>query len=88
MEDDVSIYEYTTPVHRVLLEPNIFFGIGIVPAMFILITTMILMNMISIWCLGIGIVLYIIAKLLCKKDPYMLSILFSRLMVPSIWRAS
>ncbi len=82
-----SLYEYSSPVHRVLLEPNQLMKIGVMPAMIILILTIVLMNIVSIWCCFIGIILYVIARLLCKNDPYMLTILFERLTQPTIWRA-
>lgn len=87
MEEDISLMDFSTPFHRVLLQPNQLLGIGVAPAMFILVITIILMNMVSIWTFPIGVILYIVCKLLCKKDPYMLTILFERLMQPSIWRA-
>lgn len=87
MEEEISLMDFATPVHRVLLEPNQLFGIGIAPAMFILVITIVLMNMVSIWTFPIGIVLFVVCRILCKKDPYMLTILFERLMQPSIWRA-
>ena len=88
MNEDVSLYDFATPIHRVLLEPNQLLGIGVVPAMFILVLTIILMNVVSFWCAIIGIVLLLICKTLCRKDPYMLTILFERIMQPTIWRAS
>lgn len=87
MEEEVTVYDFSTPIHRVLLEPNQMLGIGMVPAMLILVLTIILMNMVSIWCFPVGIVLFIVSRILCKKDPYMLTILFERIMQPSIWRA-
>ena len=53
--DEVSVYDYSTPVHRVLLEPNLLLGIGIMPAMLILVLTIVLMNVVSIWCVIIGV---------------------------------
>lgn len=87
MEEEVTVYDFSTPIHRVLLEPNQMLGIGMVPAMLILVLTIILMNMVSIWCFPVGIVLFVVSRILCKKDPYMLTILFERIMQPSIWRA-
>lgn len=86
MSEEVSLYDYSSPVHRVLLEPNQLMKIGVLPAMAILIITIILMNIVSFWCVLVGVVLYIGARLLCKNDPYMLTILFERLGQPSIWR--
>ena len=86
--EDYSLYDYSTPVHKVLLEPNQLLGIGITPAILILVLTIVLMNLVSIWCCVIGIFLYVAAKMICKNDPYALTILFERLRLPNIWRAS
>lgn len=85
--DEVSVYDYSTPVHRVLLEPNLLAGIGVIPAMLILVITIVLMNVISIWCAIVGIFLFVAAKMIRKNDPYALTVIFDRLMVPDIWRA-
>ena len=86
MNEDASIYEFATPIYRVLLEPNQLFGIGVTTAMIILLLTIVLMNMINVWCVTVGVILFMTARALCKKDPYMLTILFDRLMQPKIWR--
>ena len=88
MEEELTVYDFSTPMHRVLLEPNQMLGIGVTPAMLILVLTIVLMNMVSVWCFPIGIILFVTARMLCKRDPFMLTILFDRLMQPSIWRAS
>ena len=49
--------------------------------------TIVLMNVVSIWCVIIGVILYVVAKMICKNDPYALTVIFDRLMVPDIWRA-
>lgn len=85
--EEVSVYDYSTPVHRVLLEPNLMAGIGIVPAMLISIITIVLMNIISVWCAIVGILLFVAAKMICKNDPYALTVIFDRLMAPDLWRA-
>ena len=85
--DEVSVYDYSTPVHRVLLEPNLLAGIGVIPAMLILVITIVLMNVISIWCAIVGSFLFVAAKIICKNVPYALTVIFDRLMVPDIWRA-
>lgn len=84
--DTRNLYDYATPLPRVFLEPNLIMGIGIIPATTILILTIVLMNMISIWCFVIGLVLFFIARILCKNDPPMLSIIFNRIYEPSLWR--
>lgn len=87
MDEEITVMDFSTPIHRVLLEPNQLLGIGIAPAMFILVFTIIIMNLVTYWCFPVGIILFIVCRILCKKDPYMLTILFDRLMQPSIWRA-
>lgn len=87
MMEELSVYDYSTPVHKVLLEPNLLLGIGIVPAMLILVITIVLMNIVSIWCAIIGIFLFVGAKMVCKNDPYALTVIFERLLAPDIWRA-
>ncbi len=85
--DEISVYEYSTPVHRVLLEPNLLAGIGIMPAMMILVITIVLMNIVSIWCFIAGVFLFVAAKMVCKNDPYALTVVFERIYAPDIWRA-
>ena len=86
--EDVSLYDYSTPVFRVLLAPNQLLGIGIVPIMFILVLTIILMNLVSFWCVIVGVVLYGVSLILCRKDPYMLEFVWERMMLPAFWRAN
>lgn len=88
MEEEVTVYDFATPIHRVLLEPNQMLGIGMIPAMFILVIMILLMNLVSVWTFPVGVVLFLVCRALCKKDPYMLTILFDRITQPSVWRAS
>lgn len=85
--DGLSVFDYETPIYRVLLEPNVFMGIGLTPFVIIALITVILMFEVSMYCVIAGVVLVLIAKLLCKKDPQLLQILFDRLAVPDLWRA-
>ena len=87
MSEETTVYDYSTPIHRVLLEPNQMLGIGIAPAMFILTVTIVLMNMVSFWCFPLGIVLFVVCRFICKNDPYALTILFDRLSQPLVWRS-
>ena len=85
--DEISVYDYSTPVHKVLLEPNLLLGIGVTPAMLLMVLTIVLMNIVSIWCVIIGIILYVAARMVCKNDPYALTVIFDRLLAPDVWRA-
>ena len=83
----LTVYDYETPVYRVLLEPNLFMGIGLTPFVIISLITIILMFEVSMYCIIAGVVLLLFAKLLCKKDPQLLQILFERILVPDRLRA-
>lgn len=85
---EATVYDYSTPVQRVLLQPKQMAGIGLMPAMLILVLTIILMAMVTPWCVIMGVVLYVLARRLCKNDPFMLSILFDRILQPNLWRAT
>ena len=85
--EEISVFDYSTPVHKVLLEPNLLLGVGLTPAMLIMVLTIVLMNIVSIWCVIIGIFLYVIARMVCKNDPHALTVLFDRLLAPDVWRA-
>lgn len=87
MENEVTVYDYASPVHRVLMEPNVIMGIGVVPVVVIMMLTIIMMTTVSIWTGAIGLILYLVAKKLCKKDPFALEILFARIVVPDFLEA-
>lgn len=86
MENILSIYDYGEPVYRVLLKPDVFMGIGLIPIVMIFIITLILCVFISIWCSIVGLTLIFVTKKLCKNDPLMLTIIFDRLLQADLWR--
>lgn len=83
---DDNLYDYSVPVYRVLLKNDQTFGIGMMPFLAIAVFTALLMSMISVFCIAIGLALYIVCRVLCKKDTFMISILFERITQPEIWR--
>ena len=85
--EEISVFDYSTLVHKVLLEPNLLLGIGVIPAMLLMVLTIVLMNIVSIWCVIIGILLYVAARMVCKNDPYALTVILDRLSAPDVWRA-
>ncbi len=87
MENEVTVYDYASHVHKVLMEPNVIMGIGVVPVVAIMMLTIIMMTVVSVWTGAIGLVLYLVSKRLCKKDSFALEILFARIMVPDILEA-
>ena len=86
--EETTLYDYSTPIHRVLLEPGQMFGIGLAPAILILVVTTVFMSMVSFWCFPIGLVALVVCRFICKNDPYALSILLDRLSQPNVYRSS
>ena len=86
MEND-SVLNYASPIHKSLIQDDVDFGIGVVPAVLIVILTIILMRLVSIWCMFAGFFLFIIAKLSPKKDPHFLESLFERLLISDVYRS-
>lgn len=73
MEDDIT--NYALPVHQALMEKKVLFGVG-EPAFYtILIVTIILTSLVSIYCIGIGILALIICRRICRDDPMLLDFL-------------
>ncbi len=84
---EITVYDYENPVYRVLLENRLFMGIGLTPFTVIAVLTIVLMVEISLYSIIAGVILVIVARLVCRKDPMMLMILFDRLLTPDLWRA-
>ena len=85
--ENTSLYDYSSHVHKVLLKPDLLCGIGMIPVFLIAVLTLTFMCFVSIYCIIIGIILFVIAKQITKKDAYTLQFLGERLMMPTIWRA-
>lgn len=71
-----NIEDYAIPVHQSLMEKKMLFGIGEKAFYSILIFTVILAAMVSIYCIGIGIAILLICRRLCRKEPMLLEFLF------------
>ena len=56
MEKD-SVLNYATPIHKSLIQNDVDLGIGVVPVVLIVILTIILMRLVSIWCMFAGFIL-------------------------------
>jgi type IV secretory pathway VirB3-like protein len=86
METD-SVFDYSTSIHKSLIQDDVQCGIGVIPLVFIIIITIILMRLVSIWCVFVGFVLFFVSKLLTRKDPHFLELLFERLLTSDIYRS-
>lgn len=78
--DGDSLLDYQVPVYTSLLEKNVFFGIGETAFYLIAVLTIILMSLLSFYCILIGIIAILICKMLCKKEPMFLEFTFQSLM--------
>lgn len=84
MEND-SLLNYSSPIHKSLIQDSVDFGIGVVPAVLIFILTITLMRLVSIWCMFAGFVLFFVAKFSTRKDPHFLESLFERLLISDVY---
>lgn len=83
---EISVYDFQTPFYQALLEPNLIMGIGLTPCMTIVVLTIFMMNLVHPFMIIFGIALFIMAKIICRKDPYNLEILFEKLLDFDVWR--
>lgn len=87
MIENDSVLNYACPIHKSLLQDNVSFGIGVIPAMLIFVITIILMRLVSMFCIFVGFSIFMIAKIATSKDPHLLEELFERLMISNIYRS-
>lgn len=83
--DEDNLMDYQIPVYTSLLEKNVFFGIGETAFYLISVLTIILMSLLSFYCILIGIFAILICKLLCKNEPMFLEFTFQSLMQAKIY---
>lgn len=86
MEKD-SVLNYATAIHKSLLQDDVDLGIGVIPAVLIVILTIILMRLVSIWCIFAGFALFVGAKFATRKDQRFLESLFERLLTSNVYRS-
>lgn len=82
-----SIIDYTAPVYRSLMEPDLILGVGAEILLAIIVVTVILSTLVSIWCICVGVAALILCNIISKKDPYLLKILFSNLLQSDFYKA-
>ena len=82
-KDDYS--DYALPVYNSLMQKKQLFGIGDKAFYLILMITIILASMVSVYCIGLGILSVIICRRLCKNEPMLLDFLFDNLMQNDIY---
>ena len=77
--------DYSLSVHTSLMEKPQLFGIGNKAFYAILFVTLILASLVSIYCIGIGIVALLVCRRLCKNEPLLIDFLFENLMQQDIY---
>lgn len=85
-KDTESLYQYSYTVHQSLVNPILFFGIGEQAFMLIVMVTVILSSLISIWCIIIGVVALVLMRFICKKEPYIVDFIIESLNNTDIYR--
>lgn len=87
MIENDSVLDYASPIYKSLLQDDVTLGIGIAPIVLIAIITIVLMRLVSIWCILVGVVLFTIGKISTRKEPHFLEFLFERLFTAEIYRS-
>lgn len=80
-----NITDYGLQVHTSLLEKQVLMGVGEKAFYIILLITIILASLVSIYCIGIGIIALLICRRLCKNEPFLLDFLFENLSEQDIY---
>lgn len=82
-----SITDFKISVHRSLLQPDMFMGIGTSPAIILLVVTILCMELVGLWFIFISIGIYFILRILCKSDPYLLEQLLENILEQDMYHA-
>lgn len=72
--------DYSMPVHKSLQVPDLPLGIGLKPLMLLIVAGVLGVNFVSIWSALLLVPIYIVLRLLCKADPYMIEIMIDNVL--------
>lgn len=72
--------DYSLNVHKSLQVADLPLGIGLKPLSILLIIGVVGVNFVSFWFLLIVAALYVVLRILCVSDPYMLEILMDNVL--------
>ncbi len=81
-----NLMDYAAPVHKSLMAHHSFFGVGETAFYIIAGITLMLVTMLSLWCVIIGIVAFFICRLICKDEPLLLDFLIENLFIQNFYR--
>lgn len=74
-----SLYDYQVEVHKSLLHPIQFMGIGEIAFVLICMVTTVLATLVSVWCIIVGIVAFGVVRFMCKGEPYLINFMVENL---------
>lgn len=79
MNDKETLADYSLPVYRSLTVKKQLFGIGETAFFGILIITTILACMVSVYCIGLGVMALLVTKIICRKEPMLCDFLIDNI---------
>lgn len=80
-----SLIDYQLPVYSSLTEKHVFFGIGETAFYAIAVLTIILMSLLSIYCILFGVAAVFICQLVCKNEPMFMEFTFQSILQAKIY---
>ena len=80
-----SLVDYQVPVYTSLMEKHVFFGIGETAFYLIAIITIILMSLLSFYCVIFGVVSVFVCKQICRKDQMFLEFTFQSILQAKLY---
>lgn len=84
--ETMNLGQFAAPVHQSLMEKNVLFGIGSMPFYIIIMVTILLCSMVSVFCIFVGLLAFFICRLICKKEPMLLEFIIQNLNVKDVYR--
>ena len=81
----MSEEDYSLPVHTSLMEKKMLLGVGTTAFYAILFVTVMLAALVSVYCIGIGIIALLVCRRLCKNEPLLMEFLFENLMQQDVY---
>lgn len=75
-----NLLDYQEPVYTSLMERHVFFGIGETAFMAIAVITLVLMSLLSFWCIFFGAAAILVCRILCKKEPLLIEFTFQSIL--------
>jgi len=78
-KEEDSVVNYSLPTHKSLMQKWTFLGIGQTAFLVIVMVSIILASMLSIYCILLGVVAFFVCRALCKNEPQRMEFIFQNL---------